>query len=68
MMLCFPTSPIWWFCTTLQNRKPRNCVFSLKHCMLLCQRTHIQIITLSQLNHPSFPNWWTVCIRQLKPT
>jgi len=38
-MLCFPTSPISWFCTTLRNRKPRNCVFSLKHCMLLCQRT-----------------------------
>ena len=38
--LCFPTSPIYWFCTTLWNRKPRNCIFSLKHCMLLCQRTH----------------------------
>ena len=26
-------------CTTLRNRKTRNCVFSLKHGMLLCQRT-----------------------------
>ena len=34
------TYPFWCFCTTLQNRKPRNCVFSLKHHMLLCQRTH----------------------------
>jgi len=24
----------------LRNRKPRNCIFSLKLCMLLCQRTH----------------------------
>jgi len=42
MMHCFPTSPISWFCTTLHNRKPINCVFSLKHYrdMLLCQRTH----------------------------
>jgi len=38
--LCFPTSPIYCFCTTLRNRKPRNCVFSLKRCILLCQRTH----------------------------
>jgi len=30
-MLCFPTLSIYWFCATLQNRKPRNCVFSLKH-------------------------------------
>jgi len=40
MMLCFPTSSVYWFCTTLWNRKPRNSVFSLKHSMLLCQRTH----------------------------
>ena len=40
MMHCFPTSHVQCFCTTLQNRKPRNCVFSLKHCMLLCQQTH----------------------------
>jgi len=39
-MLCFPTWPICCFCTTLRNRKPRDCVFSLKHHMLLCQRTH----------------------------
>jgi len=40
VMLCFPTSPVYWFCTTLRNTKPRNRIFSLKHCMLLCQRTH----------------------------
>jgi len=39
MMLCFPTSPIWCFCTTLLNRKPRNYIFSLKHFMLRCQRS-----------------------------
>ena len=39
-MPCFPTSLIQWFCTTLRNRKPRNCVFSLKNCMLFCHRTH----------------------------
>ena len=33
----FTTSPI----TTLRKRKPRNCVFSLKHGILLCQRTHL---------------------------
>jgi len=40
MMLCFPTSPVQCFCITLQNRKPRNCIFSLLRCMLLCQQTH----------------------------
>jgi len=39
-MLCFPSSPVYWFFTTLWNTKPRNGVFSLKHCMLLCQQTH----------------------------
>jgi len=39
-MLCFPTSLIQWFCTTLRNRKPRNCIFPLQHCMLLCQQSH----------------------------
>jgi len=39
MMLCFPTSPMYCFCTTLRSRKPINCVFSLNHCMLLCKRT-----------------------------
>jgi len=22
------------------GKEPRNCIFSLKHCMLLCQQTH----------------------------
>jgi len=39
-VLCYLTTSICWFCATLQNRKPRNCIFSLKHCMLLCQQTH----------------------------
>jgi len=40
-MLCYPTSSIWWFCTTLRNRKPRNCVFSLKHCCIANEhKTH----------------------------
>jgi len=29
---------------------------------------HIQIITCSLLNYPSFRKWLTICIRQLKPT
>ena len=69
-MLCFPTSPIWCFCITLRNRKPRNSVFSLKHCTLCCQQTQKTFklspgrcwITLHS------QTWSTVCIRQLKPT
>jgi len=38
-MLYFPTSHNYCFCTTWQNRKHLNCIFSLKHCMLLCQQT-----------------------------
>jgi len=32
--------------------------------MLLCQQTHkrIQIITWSQLNQPSFPQWWRLLL------
>jgi len=33
-VLYFPTSPTKCFCTTWGNRKSRNCVFSLKCCML----------------------------------
>jgi len=36
-MLCFPT-------TTLRNRKPRNCIFSLQHCLILLLRTHSVVI------------------------
>ena len=39
-MLCFPSSPVYWFFITLWNTKPRNGVFSLKHCILFCQQTH----------------------------
>ena len=34
-VLYFPTSPNVCFCTTWGNRKPKNCVFSLKCCTLL---------------------------------
>ena len=33
-VLYFATSPNQCFCTTWGNRKPGNCVFSLKCCML----------------------------------
>jgi len=35
----FPTSPNLCFCTTWGNRKPKNCIFSLKWCMLFT-KTH----------------------------
>jgi len=38
-VLYFPTSPNWCFCTTWGNRKPGNCVFSLKCCMLFTKNT-----------------------------
>ena len=37
-VLYFPTSPKYCFCTTWANRKPENCVFSLKCCMLFHQK------------------------------
>jgi len=37
-VLYFPTSPNCCFCTTRGNRKPRNCIFSLKCCMLFYQK------------------------------
>jgi len=37
-ILYFPSSPNWCFCTTWGNRKPGNCVFSLKCCMLFHQK------------------------------
>jgi len=54
-VLYFPTTPNWCFCTTWGNRKPGNCVFSLKCCMLFHQKTwhSVKIITWSELNHPS---------------
>jgi len=38
-VLCFPTSPNYCFCTIWGNRKPGNCVFSLKCCMLFTNNT-----------------------------
>jgi len=42
-VLCFPTSPNYCFCTTWGNRKPRNCVFSLKCCMLFTKKHETQL-------------------------
>jgi len=33
-VLYYPTSYNYCFCTTWENRKPGNCLFSLKCCML----------------------------------
>jgi len=64
-VLYFPTSPNYCFCTTWGNRKPGNCVFSLKCCMLFAKNMkHIINITLSQLNHPKLSKWLTLCTRQ----
>jgi len=38
-ILYFPTSSNLCFCTTWGNRKPQNCIFSLKCCMLFT-KTH----------------------------
>jgi len=38
-LLYFITSPNLCFCTTWRNRKPENCVFSLKCCMLFTKNT-----------------------------
>jgi len=38
-VLYFPTSPNLCLCTTWGNRKPENCVFSLKYCMLFTKNT-----------------------------
>jgi len=61
----FLTSLNECFCTTLQNRKCRNCVFSPKCCMLLFQQAHKAYSKLSpgieQMNHIlSYKN----CVRQ----
>jgi len=39
-VLYFPTSPYLCLCTTWGNRKPENCVFLLKCCMLFLSKTH----------------------------
>jgi len=50
----FPTTPNECFCTTWGNRKPGNCVFSLK-CYLLFHQKKLKVknITWSEMNHPS---------------
>jgi len=37
-VLYFPTSPNLCFYTTWGNRKPKNCIFSLKCCMSFYQK------------------------------
>jgi len=59
--LYFPTSPNSCFCTTWGNRKRRNCVFSLKCCMLFDQKARK---TVTELNHPSLSKRSSGCTRQ----
>jgi len=65
-VLYFSTSPSWCFCATWGKRKPGNCVFSLKCCMLFQQKNMntVKNITWSELNHPSFSKRLTGCTRQ----
>jgi len=65
-VLYFPTSPNKSFCTIWGNRKPGNCVFSLKCCMLFDQKTRntVKNITWSELNHLSLSKRSTGCTRQ----
>ena len=65
-LLYFLTSPNECFYTTWGNRKPGNCVFSLKCCMLFHQKTRntVKNITWSELNHPSLSKRSTGCKRQ----
>jgi len=43
-VLHFPTSPNYCFYTTWENRKHRNCVFSLKCCVLFYQKTRNTVL------------------------
>jgi len=65
-VLYFPTSLNYCFCTTWGNKKPGNCVFSLKCCILFHQKTRntVKNITWSELNHPSLSKQSTGCTRQ----
>jgi len=65
-ILYFPTSPNWCFCTTWGNRKPSNCIFLLKCCMLFAPKTRntVKNITWSELNHPSLSKRSTGCTKQ----
>jgi len=57
MMLCFPTSSIYCFCITLQNRKPRR-----QHTGALCVQhspTAVALSTSFLLNYtPNSPYSW----------
>jgi len=46
-VLYFPTSPNLCFCTACGNRKPDNCIFSLKCCMLFTKNTRNTLIKIS---------------------
>jgi len=65
-ILYFPTTPNSCFCTIWGNRKPENCVFSLKCCMLFHPKTRntVKNITWSEMNHPSLSKRSTGCTRQ----
>jgi len=66
MYFIFPPYLTSASCTTWGNRKPTNCVFSLKCYMLFHQKTRntVKNITWSQLNHPSLSRRSTGCTRQ----
>ena len=65
-VLYFPTTPNLCFCTTWGNRKPGNCIISLKCCMLFHhkKRNTVKDITWSKLNHPSLSKRSTGCTTQ----
>jgi len=60
-IIYFPTSPNLCFCTTWGNRKPENCVLSLKCCMLFTKNTRNTLKYLLVAAEPPFTvktiNW-----------
>jgi len=70
-MFCFPPSPFYCFSITLRNRKTRNCVFSLKHRMLLLPTNTQNTFKLSPGRswitlHSQID--WLYAMHQTKPT
>jgi len=69
-MLCFPTHLSSGSALPCETGNPEIVSFHLNTvcCFATNTKKHIQIITWSLLNYPSFLKWSTVCIGQLKPT
>ena len=63
MVLHFPTSPDYWYCTTCGKKKPKIAPFHINAecCFANRHRKHIHIIIWSQLNCPSFSQESAVC-------